>query len=231
MGEARQRLAGRAAARPLGGVRVGAIVVVLGALGACRHQTSISDRNGDGHIQLLCVGDSNTDNEGLADRPKWCELLAAKHPEWRVLNGAARFSQAAGDCFLCGQRMLRNGIGFASPDVVLIALGTNDIVSFRHPPEVPVDALVALRDQAVAANVDAYIATIPPTYGTFRGSERVAEQIRAANDMLRQRLPANRLMDFHSNLTREDFDADGIHLNRAGQEKLAAAADTALTSR
>jgi len=212
------------------GIRLSAFLILLGAVG-CRTRPQVTDRNGDGHIQLLCVGDSNTDNQGLADQPKWCELLAQRHPEWKVVDGAARFAVAAGDCLLCGRTMLRSGLTSASPDVVLIALGTNDIVSFRKPPEATVDALLALRDQATAANADVYVATIPPAYATYKDGSSPEPQIEATNALLAQRLPANRLMDFHSSLAKEDFAADGIHINRSGQEKLAAAADQALTSR
>lgn len=217
-------------ARELAVVSLRAAAFFLVLLGSCTRQPSaVGDRNGDGRIQLLCIGDSNTD-PGRAGLPKWCELLAAKHPEWQVRDGGLSFARAVGDCMFCGHTMLDEGIRQYSPDVVLIALGTNDIVMLRNPAEVAVDALLALRDQAVAANADVFVATIPPTY-TGEDTEHFNQQIDAANALLAQRLPANRLIDFHSNMPKEDFDARGLHLNREGQEKRAAAADAALTAR
>jgi len=127
--------------------------------------------------------------------------------------------------------MLAIGLAFTSPDVVLLALGTNDVISFRDPPEVAVDALLALRGRAGAADIDTFIATIPPIYTSLKENDEVNRSIDRANAMLAERVPADRLIDFHSNMTQEDFDSDGIHINQSGQEKRATAVERALANR
>jgi len=203
-----------------------AILLAL-VLATCQRQSAVVDRNGDGKVQVLCVGDSNTDPRW--GQPKWCELIRARHPEWSVADQGQMYARARGDCILCGSALLGSGIAKTSPDVVLIALGTNDIASTHDSPEAVVDALLTLRAQASAAGVEAFIATVPPVYGDSPEREHVNQQINAANALLARELPANRLIDFHSGMEPDDFEADGVHIKPSGQEKRAAAADRALS--
>jgi lysophospholipase L1-like esterase len=183
------------------------------------------DVNGDGVVTVLCVGDSNTDPKVKADGPKWCELLAGEYagrPEWKFVNGGVGRAKAAGDGFFCGRTMLRAALAAVPADIVILALGTNDMQS---PPEVAVDALLSLNDQAASAKAQVLIATIPPVY---YGNEEVSARIVAANALLAQKVAADRLVDFHSGMNKEDFHPDGLHINLSGQRKRAAAAHRAL---
>lgn len=201
-----------------------AFVIALAglALSAC-HPRGL-DRNGDGIVTLLCVGDSNTDISGKRDQPKWCEFLGQLHPDWKAVNDGVSYARAIGDCLFCGQTIFGSVVGKLSPDIVILALGTNDM----QDPQGAVDALLALRDRAARTNAEVFIATIPPVFPPHPAYEERMEHIRAANALLAQRVPANRLIDFFSDMRQEDFKPDGLHINDAGQRKRAAAAERAL---
>jgi lysophospholipase L1-like esterase len=95
-------------------------------------------------------------------------------------------------------------------------------------PEAAVDALLSLRNSAARKNAEVLIATIPPVFPPIPAYEERMEHIRAANALLAQRVAPNRLVDFFSDMQREDFRPDGLHLNASGQRKRAAAAERAL---
>lgn len=205
-----------------------AVASLVPALVACERGSRVTDRNGDGVVRIVCMGDSNTEGALVPERRSWCERLAARHPGWEVQNGGVRYAQATGSGFISGWALLGMTLG-SNPDAVLISLGTNDLANLGRTPEETVDALVALRDQAVAANVDVFIGTIPPV---FRApGDGAAARIEAANAILARRLPADILMDFHAGLERQDLDVGGLHLGPSGHEKYAIAAERCLTQR
>jgi lysophospholipase L1-like esterase len=179
-------------------------------------------------VRILCLGDSNTEQAVAPDRQSWCERVASRHPQWQFVNGGLHFTPASGDCFLCGRTLLGTTLAMSSYDLVLIALGTNDLVNFGYSPEATVDALLALRAQALASNADAMIATVPPVFGARRGS---GPQIDAANALLARRVPSDHLLQLHVELEAADFRDDGVHLNGSGHEKYAIAADRGLSGR
>jgi lysophospholipase L1-like esterase len=186
------------------------------------------DRNGDGVVKIACVGDSNTDPHFTPEDPSWCELVAAAHPNWQFVNRGAVFSTAASPegCVLCGRYLLNQALTEDHVDLVLIALGTNDLASAWLRADATVNALIALRDAAIAANVEAAIAMIPPV---INGRVGVTRRINAANALLGARIPAGALVDFFSGMQPVFFLCDGVHVNGAGKRKRAEAADRYLT--
>jgi lysophospholipase L1-like esterase len=195
---------------------VAALCVV--GLSACRSHGL--DRNGDGVITVICLGDSNTAPR-VPPGPKWCEFVAQLHPDWKVVNDGALYAKAAGDCFLCGKMLLGSAL-LAGPDIVILALGTNDR---QQKPEATVDALLSLRDQAARTKAEVFIATIPPI---FERDPSFEHYVNATNALLAQRVAPSRLVDFFSDMQREDFLSDGVHIKPSGQHKRAAAAEKAL---
>lgn len=194
------------------------VALCVAVLSACR--SHVLDRNGDGVITVICLGDSNT-AQGKPPGPKWCEFVAQLHPDWKVINDGVAYAKAAGDCFFCGKMLLGSAL-IAVPDIVILALGTNDM---QQKPEATVDALLSLRDQAARTNAEVLIATIPPI---FEHDPPFEEYVNATNALLAQRVTPNRLVDFFSDMQRDDFLPDGLHINSSGQHKRAAAAEKAL---
>jgi lysophospholipase L1-like esterase len=190
-------------------------------LAACR--ANVKDHNGDGVITVLCVGDSNTDTGGKADSPKWCEFVAQHHPDWKFVNGGVARAKAAGDCLFCGHTLLASALESVNADVVILALGTNDM---QKPSGEAVDALLSLRNRAAQTHADVLIATIPPVF--YENAATVSERIDAANALLAQHVAPARLVDFFSDMRREDFYPDGLHINASGQHKRAVAVEKAL---
>lgn len=197
------------------------IVVCLGTAG-CTSAPRVLDRNGDGVITAYCLGDSNTDPNWRPHVTKWCELLAAELPAWKFVNGGFANTAAAGECFLCGRTLLAAALESTPIDVVMIALGTNDMNS---PPEPAVEALLALRSQAERAKAEVLIGTIPPI---FTGNTAKMDRINATNKLLAERAPRNRLIDFSTSMEPTDYHADGVHIIASGQRKRMEAALRAL---
>jgi lysophospholipase L1-like esterase len=192
-------------------------------LSACHPHAT--DRNGDGNVTLVCIGDSNTDKGPKPNSTKWCEFLGQLHPDWKTVNNGVSWAKAAGDCFFCGQTMVGSVLATTPADIIILALGTNDT---QQQPEAVVDALLSLRERAARKKAEVFVATIPPVFPPYPGHEERMEHIKAANALLAQRVPPNRLVDFFSDMRREDFYPDGLHLTASGQRKRAAAAEQAL---
>lgn len=199
------------------------IVDLIVAGPGCRATPLVRDRNGDGLMTVYCLGDSNSDRNWQPRVAKWCDLVAAERPTWYVVNGSFMGTRATGDCFNCGQARLAAALAAMPIDVVMIALGTNDM---KEAPEVAVDALLRLRGQAQMAGAEVLIATIPPV---LSGDGAKSDWVDRANALLTAQLPGNRLIDFSSGMTREDYAFDGVHIMESGQRKRAAAALRALS--
>ena len=185
----------------------------------------LPDANNDGRRVWLMVGDSNTHFTGCSYP---LQLQAQLDPAATLIVDAGVFGSAAWG-WIRDDTLAPLLAADPKPDGVVFALGTNDIASTHDSPEAVVDALLTLRAQASAAGVEAFIATVPPVYGDSPEREHVNQQINAANALLARELPANRLIDFHSGMEPDDFEADGVHIKPSGQEKRAAAADRALS--
>jgi len=200
------------------------VLVLVLLLCACRRDgPRIVDRDGNGIIRIVCVGDSNSAVASPCLQATWCELLAERYPRWEFANTSKGFARASGDTMLWGKPMVMQGLA-VSPDVVIIALGTNDLGAANLPPEAAVDAILGLRNEVLSHGLDAIVATVPPV---VNGPDGLNQRIDAANALLAQRVPPEWLIDFHTGMGPTDF-LDTYHLNESGQRKRAAAAEKTL---
>ncbi|MCO6010005.1 GDSL-type esterase/lipase family protein [Actinoallomurus purpureus] len=119
------------------------------------------------------------------------------------------------------------------PDVVLLHIGTNDVLRNRDV-EHAADRLAVLIDHITGAlpNAQVYVATIAPLAraGLDARAERYNTELA---DVVRTRALQRRrvyLVDMHAALTRRDLAADGIHPTNGGYSKMAACWYAALRS-
>jgi lysophospholipase L1-like esterase len=175
---------------------------------------------------VVCAGDSNT---GMKN--SWCDMLARDLPEseWRFVN-VSRWGTSA--VFWVANDLGRTLVASSRPDVVVIALGTNDVC--RTPATEIVVALLALAvqsgDGCGGGNPcpRVVIATIPPI---FEPPPILSCQpaIDATNELLQATWPPNLVADFDSWVTGPEwYWPDGIHLTDDGQRRRAAEARTAI---
>jgi lysophospholipase L1-like esterase len=111
------------------------------------------------------------------------------------------------------------------PDVVLLLIGTNDILGHYRVGTAP-ERLGALVDQMAADRpaMEILVSTIPPTDSAIL-NRQVVRYNAAVRQVVRRRAAAGRpiwLVDGGGSLTRADL-ADGVHPNRTGYRKLARA--------
>jgi lysophospholipase L1-like esterase len=200
--------------------------------------------------KVITLGDSNTCDARVCSPHTWPgrlqERLDARRAQWAVENrgmpamtagqfvnpdGTERTSRRTGKPAWAGwhlEQILANDLasacrwnvlGAIAPRLV-IALGTNDI--FGHPAWVVVDDILKLRARTLEARpcVQVYVATIPPQFakGLAWESQRLM-----VNALLRDRVPADRLIEFDKGFGRGDFIPDGVHVTPGGQEKRAEA--------
>jgi lysophospholipase L1-like esterase len=190
---------------------------LLALLAACAR---ISDVDGDGRLTLFAFGDSNTNWLPRA----WPEVLRDRHG-LAVVNAGVLGLHAT---TALRDDMLRPRLVDEHPDVVVIALGTNDVAD-EVPPEVVAETVLFLADQASrhcygrGRCIKAFVATVPPIYAPPR-DRGFDSEIQAINATLRARVDAARLVDFDSWMPAQ-FDPalmiDGIHLGRKLQARRA----------
>jgi lysophospholipase L1-like esterase len=189
---------------------------------ACTAKHGVRDMNGDGRIVVACLGDSNTETHWpTPNTPKWCEF-AAEIAGWTFTNHAVGGSTVTPPATPRSwvEPQLADALAKDAPDAVILAFGTNDVRAGRSAAET-VDAYRAAAARAEAAGALAFVALAPPTYAPEPDH---ADALAALNAALRGAFPAGRIVDFTTGMTREDFEADGLHPNAAGQHKRAAAA-------
>lgn len=203
----------------------------------------VRDRNGDGRITVVCLGDSNTQIGYLFD-DTWCErleLLLNRSPKpqpptrpagdpsadpvvWETLNrgwsGATAISLPS---TRRAEEQLAYTLEFDAADVVILAFGTNDLLQGVSPEDVLVATLRHML-RARESGVDTFVALVPPALSQ---SAAFDEAVESTNALIRRAMRADRVIDFASGLTPDD-DMDDIHLNHAGHIKWASAALAAL---
>jgi len=189
----------------------------------------LRDRDGDGRIRVVCLGDSNTETPpGVA--PSWCDRLAAQgseapiDPRLRVVNrgwGGSTARETAS--FFPARVPLRYALENDAPDVVLLAFGTNDVLAGEEPAAIA-GALDALALRVREAGAEPFVALVPPVQPPDHGAN---EAVNRVNGLLRERWPAERLLDFHGGFGPEHFE-DALHLDAAGQAQRAQRAAAAL---
>jgi hypothetical protein len=181
----------------------------------------VVDRNGDGHTVLACVGDSNTDDTPSIGAKKWCQRIADAEPSWIVhdasLWGVTAFPRPPLYPFH-GRTFVDLALAAdPPPDVLVIALGANDLLQNRSGLELR-DALAEL--VARAGDVPTWVTLVTPDYLT-----PAVDRVIAANSML----GGFRTIDFFTGMTRTDLCADGLHVCASGQALMATRALEALS--
>jgi lysophospholipase L1-like esterase len=165
----------------------------------------VRDWNEDGTIRIAVVGDSNT--LPRTDGPSWCGQLTTAHQtiDWRCF---AKAGLAASEALPYIDTAIAT-----QPDLLLIALGTNDIWRGASGSEVA-ERLQSLTAYAENLGVTVLVATVPRM---FYFGPPVNDRIADTNARLR--LWRGALLDFDSDLIEEDYFSDGIHFVAAGQAK------------
>jgi alpha-tubulin suppressor-like RCC1 family protein len=186
------------------------------------------DRNGDGSITIACLGDSNTRADGVVVHG-WCERLAFLAPDehWKFVNrskGGATAVEAGS--LIIAREHLEYALENDSVDAVVLAYGTNDLAMVKASPVEVADAYSRLRQRARAAGADVFVALTPPIQPAPGG---INVKVVELNQILRDRFPPDRVIDFWSRMVPADF-ADQVHLVDSGQEKRAHAAWEALSA-
>lgn len=187
---------------------------------------------------LVCLGDSNT-----AEIPSWCDLLPELLPgDWRVVNRGQGFAIVGGPSgYITGGNQIAASLARDRPDAVVMAFGTNDLtlafaiaLNMKRPLEPAlvepvIEHYAELRDRARAAGARTFIALTPPV-ATERWpfGAAVNDLVDALNERLRERFPADEIIDFHSPMDAGGDYRDAVHMNEAGQRKRARAACEAL---
>jgi alpha-tubulin suppressor-like RCC1 family protein len=188
----------------------------------------IRDRDGDGRLTVACLGDSNTQRTSALPRT-WCEALRDHLPaaRWRTVNRGEGGATAVefGSLVLAGEH-LDYALENDAVDAVILAYGTNDLLRAGAAPKDVGEAYARLRARARAAGVDVFAALVPPVRPLIPD---INPQILELNELLAELFPAERIVDFWSDMTPEDY-ADGLHLDASGQAKRARAAADALSA-
>jgi lysophospholipase L1-like esterase len=189
-------------------------------------QGLLRDRDGDGRIVVSCLGDSNTHavEGGVAS---WCGRLGERLPSdsWHVINrglgGATAVMRAS--TLHAGSQMnytLENDF----PDAVILAFGTNDLLAEVESAEI-VDAYRSLALRVYAAGALPFVALTPPIQPA---ASAFNVRVRELNGALRAAFDENRILDFWSGFSAEEFE-DALHLADLGQARRAEIAAAALS--
>jgi lysophospholipase L1-like esterase len=216
------------------------ILVAALAIAACG--TPSLDHDGDGHVTVVCLGDSNTRGGILyPEADGWCERLGTSLPPatWRTINrgrnGATacdpgRPPDGTGEPLVAAELLARS-LAADHPDVVIVAFVTNDVV-LGCTVEATLAALHALARTIEASGAVPLIALGPPilppgTSATVTGWNAKLDEI---NARVRAEFPARQLVDFASGLGPADFMMDGIHVSGDVQARRAEAARATLAT-
>jgi hypothetical protein len=180
-----------------------------------RAPVRFEDLDGDGLYVLGCVGDSNTSFQRT--RPKWCELVRDEigDPDVQVVNVAVEGATVTPNLVFPSDATQQMATGLAAspaPDALVLAFGTNDVLQGRSGVEIR-DAYLTQRATADAAGLPFYVATTPPTW---RCEINGCSHIVAGNVLLRDAF-AGSVVEFFTDVPAAHLDADGYHVNEAGQ--------------
>jgi alpha-tubulin suppressor-like RCC1 family protein len=185
----------------------------------------LRDRNMDGRLVVVCLGDSNTARrvDGLAS---WCERLSEilAGGSWEIVNrglgGATAVPHAS---LLRADEPLAYALENDAPDAVILAYGTNDVLADVGVGEI-VAAYRRLAQRAQEAGVAPFVALTPPLQPA---SSAANARILALNRALREAFEPARVIDFHAGFDPAHF-SDRLHLNESGQDRRARLAADAL---
>ena len=214
-------------------VALGMLVLALSVAAAY-----LATRTPASRIRVACVGDSITEGEGVEDRamryPAWLGALLGEGYDVRNFGVSGSTMLDAGDMPYKKQRAYRQALDFR-PDIVVIALGTNDGKpwnwSGREAFAADAKGLVeAFRNAKPGARV--FLCRPVPVVGAgnygIRG-DVVKGDITAIIDRAARELDVE-VIDLHGALEgRLDLIPDGVHPNGEGARLIADAVHRALT--
>jgi lysophospholipase L1-like esterase len=182
------------------------------------------DNNGDGMLQLACVGDSNTVGNTNVWPSSWCHWVAEE-----VLNSSfttksysvigAGIESAWPD--KAGATLLAKALE-ENPDAVVFALGSNDLPHLRpdHLAEdirFRVSRLQALVAAAEETGAQTFVALLPPRFDR----QHPAGARDLFNEAIRANWSPHEILDFDSGFDSSDFGSDGLHFTGIGHAKRA----------
>lgn len=185
----------------------------------------LRDRDADGRLVVVCLGDSNTARRTGAPA-SWCERLGGMLPgaSWEIVNrglgGATAVPHAS---LLRAEEPFTYALENDAPDAVILAYGTNDVLADVAAEEI-VAAYRQLAQRAREAGVAPFIALTPPLQPAS-GAENT--RILVLNRALREAFEPARVIDFHAGFDPAHF-SDRLHLNESGQARRARLAADAL---
>jgi lysophospholipase L1-like esterase len=204
--------------------------ILLASAAACGRGL---DRDGDGVVTVVCLGDSNTRGGAFARVEEgWCERLGADGA-WRTVNRGRNGATACeGDSSLLRAidrdgTTLEDALAADHADVAILAIGTNDVVA-NCTPEETLDAIRRLVARIDATGAEPLVALVPPTFPPEAATkaQRWNRQYARLNDALRAHF-RGRIVDF-TDVAPSDYVEDNLHINAEGQRKRADAARAAL---
>lgn len=186
---------------------------------------SIRDRDGDGRIRVVCLGDSNTQHRKTGPR-SWCDRLGDALPgdRWHFVNrGLSGATVAARASARHAGEQLAYAIENDAPDAVIFAFGTNDLLADVSSAEI----VAAYRSHALLtyeAGALPFVALAPPVQPA---SHPLNARVGELNGALRVAFEPEQLIDFWSGFGALDF-TDALHLGDSGHERRAQAAAAVL---
>lgn len=192
-------------------------------------------------VRIMSLGDSITDGYNVPGgyRVDLEDDLVAEGINFDFVGtlangpaGLAHKNHEGHNGFEIGQVSSRIDVWLAAsePDVVLLMIGTNDVLHGYGLATAP-DRLAALLDEIQAARPHAkvFVASIPPLSGSARG-QQVRSYNSAIPDLVRSRASLGHsiaYIEIGGGLTTADL-VDGVHPSAAGYSKIAALWDAAL---
>lgn len=197
------------------------------------------DRNNDGRFRVACWGDSQTkDGWQTGSDVRWCTLMATVLPTVGASSGGTfkdipteweNHAQLSASIF--GVAVFQNGLPFqltaTSPDVdaVVAAFGTNDANSYATwTPQQAIAALQQTDSDLHAQGIQLWVATAPPS--TLPAPQQAWQA--TFNELVRTTFC--RWVDFTTGFE-PYLQADGVHLDDAGQALRADRVKQALTTK
>jgi lysophospholipase L1-like esterase len=198
---------------------------------AANEVTAAAQPSKPARINIVCLGDSNSDESFIPEVNTWCRRIQdAKVGDQRVRlrNYAIEGSTICRHPHIpekWAMTQLSHALEDGKLGVVVAAFGTNDIVWFDKSPDEIVAAYVALDNRIKAAGGRLLVALTPPLMcaaddhpeARLVPNPDFRERVAAVNAALRRRFRPEQLIDFHSRMGKADNYVDGGHLSNDGQ--------------
>jgi len=219
------------------------LAILLAILCGCANLQGsgpIDEKAFDRPIRVACVGDSITSGYGLRDPARNAypaQLAVLLGERWQVRNfgvGSTTLLKQ-GDFPYWKQKALQDALAFA-PDVVVIALGTNDTKpgNWKKKENFVVDYVELVRKfQALDSKPRVWVCYPVPAFSRAWGlnGQIVKEEILPMVDQIAEQTKAT-IIDLHTALADPaTMIGDGIHPTVEGAGLIAETVSTALTGR